>query len=105
MTFYYDIDVFEKCRNNSITNYGLCPNHYFSAQGLSWHAMLKMTKIKHELIPDPNRYILFEKGAKVKFLKFLRDHPFSTYVNFPKNYHFLPPDTHKYVCVSGSKKC
>ena len=25
--------------------------------------------------------------------------------NFPKNEHFLPPDTHMYVCVSGSKKC
>ena len=25
--------------------------------------------------------------------------------NFPKNEHFLSPDTHTYVCVSGSKKC
>ena len=25
--------------------------------------------------------------------------------NFPKNEHFLPPDTHKYVCVAGDKKC
>ena len=25
--------------------------------------------------------------------------------NFPKNEHFLPPDTHSYVCVSGGKKC
>ena len=24
--------------------------------------------------------------------------------NFPKNEHFLPPDTHTYVCVSGGKK-
>ena len=24
--------------------------------------------------------------------------------NFPKNKHFLPPDTHTYVCVSGGKK-
>ena len=23
--------------------------------------------------------------------------------NFPKNQHFLPPDTHTYVCVSGGK--
>ena len=26
-------------------------------------------------------------------------------LNFPKNGHFLPPDTHTYVCVSGGKKC
>ena len=25
--------------------------------------------------------------------------------NFPKNEHFLPPDTHIYVCVSGGEKC
>ena len=25
--------------------------------------------------------------------------------NFPKNEHFLPPDTHTYVCVTGAKKC
>ena len=25
--------------------------------------------------------------------------------NVPKNKHFLPPDKHAYVCVSGSKKC
>ena len=24
---------------------------------------------------------------------------------FPKNKHFLPPDTHTCVCVSGGKKC
>ena len=24
---------------------------------------------------------------------------------FPKNKHFLPPDTHTYVCVLGGKKC
>ena len=27
------------------------------------------------------------------------------HVNFVKNKHFLPPDTHTYVCVSGCKKC
>ena len=25
--------------------------------------------------------------------------------NFPKNKHFLPPDTHTYECVWGGKKC
>ena len=28
-------DVFEKFRNNSLNNYGLCPSHYLSAPGLS----------------------------------------------------------------------
>ena len=46
-------DQFEKFRNNSVKNYGLCPDHYLSAPGLSWDAMLKITKIEPELIPDP----------------------------------------------------
>ena len=47
-------DVFEKIRNNSLKNYGLCASHYLSAPSLSWDAMLKMTKVGLELIPDPD---------------------------------------------------
>ena len=57
-------DVFEKSRNNSLENYGLCSSHYLSAPGLSWDAMLKMTRIELELIPDPNMFIFFEKGTR-----------------------------------------
>ena len=57
-------DVFEKCRYNSLRNFGLCPSHYLSTPGLSWDAILKMTKIKLELVPDPDRYIFFEKGTR-----------------------------------------
>ena len=57
-------DAFEKFRNNSFKNYGLCSNHYLSPPGLSWDAMLKMTKIELELIPDPDIYIFFEKGTR-----------------------------------------
>ena len=35
-----------------------------SAPGLSWDAMLKMEKIKLELITDPDMYIFFEKGTR-----------------------------------------
>ena len=42
-------DVFKKFRNNSLKNYGLCPSHYLSAPGLSWDAMLKMTKLSLNL--------------------------------------------------------
>ena len=63
----YDVlilaDVFVKLRNNSLKNYRLCPSHYLSAPGLSWDAMLKMTKIKLELFPDPDMCIFFEKGT------------------------------------------
>ena len=56
-------NVFEKFRNNSLKNYGLCPSHFLSAPRLSWDSMFKMTKIELELIPDHNMYIFFEKGT------------------------------------------
>ena len=60
------VDVFEEFRNNSLKNYGLCPSHHLSTLGLSWNAMLKMTKIELELIPDI-------KVQQVEFLIFLID--------------------------------
>ena len=57
-------DVFEKLRNNSFKNNGLSPSHYLNAPGLSWNAMLKMTKIKLELIPDPDIYIFLKKNKR-----------------------------------------
>ena len=62
--------VFEKFRNNSLKNYELCPRHYFSAPGLSWDTMLKITKIEPEFITDSDTWIFFEE---VKFLLFLID--------------------------------
>ena len=35
-----------------------------STPGLSWDAMLKMTKIKLELITDLGMYIFFENGTR-----------------------------------------
>ena len=55
---------FKEFRNNSLKNYGLCPSHYLSAPGLSLDAMVQMTKIELELIPDLNTYRFFEKGTR-----------------------------------------
>ena len=58
----YDVlflaDVFEKFRNNTLRNLGLCPSHYLSAPGLGCDAILKMTKNELEFIPDPQMYIV-----------------------------------------------
>ena len=63
-------DAIEKFRNNSLKNYGLCRSHYLSAPGLSWETMLKVTKIKLELIPDPDMYIFWERYKRWNFLYF-----------------------------------
>ena len=58
--------MFEKFRNNSLKNYGLCPRHYLREPYLGWDAMLNMTKVKLELITDPDMYVFFEgmKGMR-----------------------------------------
>ena len=67
-------NLFEKLRNNSLKFYGLCPSHYLSALCLSGNAMLKITKIKLELISDPDMSKSFEKkSVKSEFLIFLID--------------------------------
>ena len=54
-------DVFEKLRNSSLNNRGLCPSHFLSAPGFSWDEMLNLTKVEFELISDEDMYLFFEK--------------------------------------------
>ena len=56
--------MFEKIRDNSLRNYGLCPSHYFRAPAISWDAMFNMIKVELALITDPDKYVFFEKGMR-----------------------------------------
>ena len=66
-------DVFQKFRNNSLKKCWLCLNHYLSATGSIYDAMVKMTKIKLVLIPDLYMFIFFQKIQEIKFVIFLVD--------------------------------
>ena len=57
-------DVFENFRKTCLQYYKLDPCHYFSSPGLSWDAMLKMTKVKLELITDIDMFQFIEKGLR-----------------------------------------
>ena len=57
-------DVFEKFIDTCLKYYELDPCHYFSALGLSWDAMLKMTGVKLEKISDIDQYLFIEKGTR-----------------------------------------
>ena len=57
-------DAFEKFTDTCLKYYELDPCHYFSAPGLSWDAMLKMTGVKLEKISDIDQYLFFEKGTR-----------------------------------------
>ena len=56
-------DVFEKFIDTCLKYYELDPCHYFSAPGLSWDAMLKMTVVKIEKISDSDQYLFIEIGS------------------------------------------
>ena len=57
-------DVFENFRKTCLTYYKLDPLHYITSPGLSWDAMLKMTKINLELITDIDMQLFIEKGLR-----------------------------------------
>ena len=57
-------DVFEKFIKTCIKYYSLDPCHYFSAPGLSWDAMLKMTDVILEKISNPDMHMFIERGMR-----------------------------------------
>ena len=57
-------DVFEKFISTCLDYYGLDLCHHFSSPGLSWDAMLKMTKIELVLISDIDMHLFIEKGMR-----------------------------------------
>ena len=57
-------NVFESFRKVCLYNYGLDPAHFYTAPGLAWKACLKKTKIKVELLLDPDMLLMFEQGIR-----------------------------------------
>jgi len=57
-------DVFENFRKTCNDHYRLDPCHYISSPGLSWDAMLKMTKIELGLTSDIDMQLFIEKGMR-----------------------------------------
>ena len=57
-------DIFKQFITTCLKYHNLDPSHYFSAPGLSWDAMLKMTKIQLEKIGDSDKHISIEDGIR-----------------------------------------
>ena len=47
-------NVFKAFRKVCLANYGLDPAHFYTAPGLTWKACLKETRIRLELLLDPD---------------------------------------------------
>ena len=65
---YMDIilltNVFEAFRKVCLDNYGLDLAHFYTAPGLAWRACLKKTRIRLELLLDPDMLLMFKRGIQ-----------------------------------------
>ena len=52
-------NVFEAFRKVCLKNYGLDPVHFYTAPRLAWKACLKKTRIRLELLLDPDMLLMF----------------------------------------------
>ena len=57
-------NVFEAFRDISLKHYKLDPAHFYASPGLAWHACLKCTGIRLELLTDPDMLLMFEQGIR-----------------------------------------
>jgi len=55
-------DIFENFRRVCLQTYDLDPAWYYTSPGLSWDAVLKMTKIELELLSDCDMLLMIQKG-------------------------------------------
>ena len=57
-------DVFENFRDLCLESYHLDPAHFYTSPRLAWEAMLKMTKVKLQLLDDIDMVLMIEKGVR-----------------------------------------
>ena len=58
------VDVFENFIKVCLIEYKLEPCYFLSVPGLAWTRMLKLTKVKLELLTDVDMLLMFEKRTR-----------------------------------------
>ena len=64
-------NIFEAFRKVCLDNYGLDPAHFYTAPELACKACLKKTKIRLELLLDPDMLLMFEQGIRGGITQFV----------------------------------
>ena len=83
-------EVFEKFINTCLKFYKLDPCHYFNSPGLILDAVLKMTGVKLEKIPDTDMYLFIEKGLR-RGISYIANRCSKANNKYMKNYDPIKP--------------
>ena len=86
-------DVFEKFISTSLKYYNLDPCHYFRALGLSWNAMLKMTKVELEKISNADIHLFIEKRMR-GVISYVNKRYSKANNKYCPDYHKTKPEKH-----------
>ena len=86
-------DVFEQFCSTCMMHYGLDPAHYYTAPGLSWDAMLKMTEVELELLTDVDMHLFVESGIRGGVSMISGRHAVANNTYLP-DYDSIRPTTH-----------
>ena len=81
-------DVFENFRNMATESYGLDPLHYLTLPSFSWDACLRKTKVKLDLLDDPEKFLMVENNIRGGFPSSVIDMPKQT--TYTPNMHTTP---------------
>ena len=57
-------NVFEAFRYTCLEHYKLDPAHFYTSPGLAWKACLRKTRVRLELLTDPDMLLMFERGIR-----------------------------------------
>jgi hypothetical protein len=84
-------DIMENFRKVCRANYGLDPLWYYTAPGLAWDAILKLTKVELELISDPDMYLFIERGIRGGISTITKRHAIANnkYISLGPVYEFV----------------
>ena len=58
------VNVFEAFRNTCLEHYKLDPVHFYTSPGLAWKACLRKTRVRLQLLTDPDMLLMFEHGIR-----------------------------------------
>ena len=57
-------NVFEAFRDTCLEHYSLNPAHFCTSPGLAWKACLRKTRVRLELLTNPDMLLMFERGIR-----------------------------------------